>query len=121
MKVTWNFSGNGTFFKTKSSLIKTDENFVKLTNILKMKTKDQVWRAFEDINAEYKERLLFGGRNCWRETECNFQKLEDLQNQLNLSKVSSASNTKSSDKEILEASMEFSKIMYTKLNYESNT
>ena len=38
LNVSWKFSGNGTFFQTKSSLIKSDENAIKLTNILKMKT-----------------------------------------------------------------------------------
>ena len=119
VKVSWKFSGNGTFFQTKSSLIETDENSIKLTNILKMKTRDKVWDIFEDINIEYKSRSLFGGSNC-RVSECNSYKIETLQRNLNISEVSSTSNLTNTNKEILEASLEFSRIMQLKVSTKSD-
>ena len=55
LNVSWKFRGNGTSFQTKSRFIKTDENAIKLTNILKMKTRNEVWETFEDVNTEYKK------------------------------------------------------------------
>ena len=110
LNVSWKFRGNGTSFQTKSRLIKTDENTIKLTNILKMKTRNEVWETFEDVNTEYQKRSIFGGLNC-RESECNSNKIETLLKKLNISKVLSTSNLTTSNKEILEASLELVKIM----------
>ena len=119
LNVSWKFSGNGTSFQTKSRLIKTDENAIKLTNILKMRTQNEVWETFEDVNTEYKKRSLFGGSNC-RQSECNSNKIETLQKNLNISEVSSTSNFNNSNKKILEASLEFNRISQVKLLYNSD-
>ena len=84
IRVTWNFVGSSTLSQRKSSLIKTDENFIKLTNILRMKPKEVVRNSLADINNEYNRKST-----CGRVSECFSQKLEDLQSKLNISRVSS--------------------------------
>ena len=122
IKVSWNFSGNATYATRKSSLIETDENYIKMTNIFKMKPKpkDEVWETLKSINTEYMKRDIFGGANCRGKNNCNLNKLKDLENMLNMSEVTTTPNlTENTDKQILELSSYYYRKLLTSLTYET--
>ena len=65
---------------------------------------DAIQEVLKNINTEYMKRDIFGGANCIGRTNCNLNKLKDLENMLDMSKVTTTPDlTENTDEKILES------------------